>query len=668
MDTSQVIKLTAIVFLAGVFGLLTVSDKYKSMIAVIVVLVNAILTTVPAFLAMTQNTQSGIFLMPHLLGNIVTKVDSLSAWFILIINFTSINGVLYGGGYLKAYPHLKVNRELHWIFYTLFHISMVWVCMFENGLAFLISWELMSLSSLMLVIFEYQNKETLKAGLNYMVQMHLSVVFLTLGFIWLFMESGSFNFSALAQLPQTNHSLWIFIALFIGFAIKAGFIPFHTWLPKAHPAAPSHVSGVMSGVIVKLGIYGMIRTITFLRYDWLIIGEVILSLSVITAIYGIANAAVIKDFKAMLAFCTIENIGIIGIGIGLGLIGMGNGNPVLVMIGFSAALLHTLNHSLFKSLLFFGAGNVYQQTHTRNMERLGGLIKKMPLTAIFFLIGAMAIGGLPPFNGFVSEYLIYFGLFKGLNPVSGISQVVLIVLSIAGLAIVGGISLLTFTKSFGVIFLGQSRSEFHNEPKEVSFIMQLPQYLIVAMMMSVALIPKFYLAFTSQIILSLFPLNTALISSQFTQISGNIATIGLVSLLFIVLLLVMFGIRWIIVRTREKVEYETWGCGYVAPVEKAQYTGSSYTRSFGLLFSFLVKERKTFSKIAKPQLYPENRTFSTTYSDLLEKYVIAPLTKRLVFILNYFQFIQNGRIQSYVLYGLFFVILIFIGSALNLIK
>jgi formate hydrogenlyase subunit 3/multisubunit Na+/H+ antiporter MnhD subunit len=653
---------------AGVFGLFAVSDKYKSMVAVIVVLANAILTTIPAIFALTQNTQTGIFSTPHLLGDIITKVDSLSAWFILIINFTSINGALYGSGYLKAYSHLKVNRELHWIFYTLFHISMVWVCMFENGIAFIISWELMSLSSLMLVIFEYQKKDTLKAGLNYMVQMHLSVVFLTLGFVWLFLNTGSFNFSSLAGLPQTNHSLWIFITLFVGFAIKAGFIPFHTWLPKAHPAAPSHVSGVMSGVIVKLGIYGILRTITYLRYDWLIIGEVILSLSIITAIYGIANAAVTKDFKAMLAYCTIENIGIIGIGIGLGLIGMGNGNPVLVVIGLSAALLHTLNHSLFKSLLFFGAGSVYQQTHTKNMDRLGGLIKKMPITAGFFLIGAMAIGGLPPFNGFVSEYLIYFGLFKGLDPVSGISQVVLIVLSIAGLAIVGGISLLTFTKSFGVIFLGQPRSELHHEPKESLFIMQLPQYMIVASMLSIALIPQFYLNFTSQIVSSLFPLNSALNPGQFTQLSGNMATIGLVSLLFFGLLFLMFALRWVILRKREKVEYETWGCGYVTPVEKAQYTGSSFARSFGHLFSFVLKERKAFSRIAKPELYPENRTFSTTYNDLFEKYVITPISKRTLFILNYFQFIQNGRIQSYVLYGLFFVILIFVGSALNLIK
>jgi len=318
--------------------------------------------------------------------------------------------------------------------------------------------------------------------------------------------------------------------------------------------------------------------------------------------------------------------------------------------------------------LFFGAGSVYLQTHTRNMERLGGLIKKMPFTAIFFLIGAMAIGGLPPFNGFVSEYLIYFGLFSGLNNISGIEQVVLMVLTIAGLAIVGGISLLAFTKSFGVIFLGQARTEIHQKSKPTSIFMQLPQLIIVVVMLSVALVPRFYLSYTSKIVLSLFPGHTTINTDQFTQLTINMATIGQVSLVFIGMLFAMFGLRWFILRDRQKIVYETWGCGYVAPVVKAQYTGSSFTRSFGHLFSFLIKERKSFSKIAKPQLYPENRTFSTSYSDLLEKYLVSPLAKRTTFLLNYFQFIQNGRIQSYVLYGLFFVIIVFLGTAFNLIK
>ncbi|HAZ04749.1 MAG TPA: hypothetical protein DCY97_21670 [Marinilabiliales bacterium] len=667
MDITQILGLTVLVLVLGMVGLGIISDKYKTHLTLLIVLLNSVLTSIPSVLALTQGAQEGMFYMPHLFGNINIKVDSLSAWFILIINFTSINGVIYGSGYLKAYQDLKINREIHWIIYVLFHISMIWVCMFEHGLAFLVSWELMSLSSLMLVIFEYQNKDTLKAGVNYMVQMHVSVLFLTLGFIWLYISTGSFNFSSLANLTQANHSIWIFVLLFAGFAIKAGFIPFHTWLPKAHPAAPSHVSGVMSGVIVKLGIYGIIRTISYLRFDLLIVGEVILSLSIITAIYGIANAAVKYDFKKMLAFCTIENIGIIGIGIGLGLIGLSTGNDILMILGFSAALLHTLNHSLFKSLLFFSAGSVYQQTHTRNIERLGGLIKKMPITAVFFLVGAMAIGGLPPFNGFVSEYLIYSGLFKGLTHVSGIYQVILMVLTIAGLAVVGGISLLAFTKTFGVIFLGQPRKAMHHEPKETSFIMHLPQYAIIAVMLSVALIPQFYFHYVSKIVLLTFPVADNSNLEPLAQMVVNIATVGKVSMIFIGLLLLIFGLRWFIVRKRDTSIYETWGCGYVAPVLKAQYTGRSFARTFGNLLGFMVKERKDYIRIEKTTIYPEKRTFSTYYFDILEKYLITPLAKRLTFVLNYFQFIQNGKIQSYIIYGLVFIIIVFLGTVFNLI-
>ena len=668
MGIVQLLGFTTLVLIVGMIGVVIVSDKNKPKVALLIVLINAVLTSIPAILALTKCAQVGMFTMPHLLSNITVRVDSLSAWFILIINFTSINGAIFGRGYLKSYSHLKVNNELHWIFYILFHVSMLWVCMFDHGLAFLISWELMSLSSLMLVIFEFQNKDTIKAGINYMVQMHLSVIFLTLGFIWLYVSTGSFNFGALAHLPIVGNAIWIFILLFVGFAIKAGFIPFHTWLPHAHPAAPSHISGVMSGVIVKLGIYGIFRIITYLRYDWLIAGEILLSLSIITALYGIANAAVKYDFKRMLAFCTIENIGIIGIGMGLGLIGIGNGNTILVILGFSAALLHTLNHSLFKSLLFFSAGSVYQQTHTRNIEHLGGLIKKMPVPAVFFLVGAMAIGGLPPFNGFVSEYIIYTGLFKGLGSITDISQVMLFVLVIAGLAIVGGISLLTFTKTFGVMFLGNARKELQHEPKETPFIMHLPQYFIVAAMLSVALFPQFYFYYAVKVITSAFSFDTLISPVPFMNMVGNIAIIGKVSMLFIGLFLAIFGLRWILLRKRETVRYETWGCGYVAPALKTQYTGRSFARAFSDLFSFLVKERKDYKKIAKTEIYPCKRTFSTYYFDYLEQYLINPIARRLNFLLNYFQFIQNGQIQSYVIYGLVFIMIVFLGTIFNFIN
>lgn len=657
----------ALVLTAGIFGLIIVKEKYRPLLVLLIVLANTVLSSIPSILALTDVPQTGVINIPHLMGDISLRIDGLSAWFILIINFTSITGVLYGTGYLKSYSKLKANLEMHWVFYILFHLSMVWVCIFEHGIAFIISWELMSLSSLMLVIFEFQNKQTLKAGINYMVQMHLSVVLLTLGFILLYVNTGSFNFEALALLPAGKSSVWIFVLLFSGFAIKAGFIPFHTWLPHAHPAAPSHVSGVMSGVIVKLGIYGIFRIIMYLRHDLVLFGEVILVLSIVTAIYGIANAAVKFDFKMMLAYCTIENIGIIGIGLGVGLMGIGNGDKTMAILGFSGALLHTLNHSLFKSLLFFGAGSIYQQTHTRNIERLGGLIKKMPITAVFFLIGSMAIGGVPPFNGFVSEYIIYNGLFHGLLNFQGISQSILLILTITGLVMVGGMSLITFTKTFGVIFLGNPREELPHEPKEASFIMLLPQYLIVAAMLSVALMPQFFFGYANKVVLSSFATGLPGTLVSLPPVADNIANIGMATLIFIVLMIVVFGVRWMIVHRRPAVAYETWGCGYVAPVRKAQYTGRSFTKSFGQLFTFLVKEKKNIAKIPKTQIFPDPIKFATSYIDLLEEYLVTPLAKRLTFTLNYFQFIQNGQIQSYVLYGLFFIILVFLGTAFNFI-
>lgn len=668
MDLLQISLFTIIVLVLGITGLVIINEKYKASLAIGIVLTNAILTSIPSILALTGEIQTALFFLPHLPGKIIElRIDRLSAWFILIINFTSVNGAIYGSGYLKAYRQLKTNIELHWVFYVLFHISMIWVCIFGHAIMFLISWELMSLTSLLLVIFEYQKKDILKAGLNYMVQMHLSVAFLTAGFIWLYVETGSFNLSSLSLATSISHSTWIFVLFFIGFAIKAGFIPFHTWLPHAHPAAPSHVSGVMSSVIVKLGIFGILRIVTYINHDWLIIGKVILSLSVVTAIYGIVNAAVKYDFKSSLAFCTIENIGIIGIGIGIGLIGIGVQNSMLVILGFSGALLHTLNHSLFKSLLFFSAGNVYQQTHTRNIEKLGGLIKSMPVTAIFFLIGALAIGGLPPFNGFISEYLIYFGLFKGLMSLKGISLIILIVLSIAGLVIVGGISLLAFTKLYGTIFLGNPRFQFEHEPCETPFIMHLSQYFIVAAMLSVAICPNFYFLQVFKIVESMFGSQTVINFPLLIASSESFVTIGRVSLCFIVLIIILYSVRFLLAGKRPAKADQTWGCGYVAPIAKAQYTGRSYARTFGTLFGFVVPEFKRQDKTSKSKLYPNTQKFSSYYFDLLEKYLVMPITKRISFFMNYFKFIQNGNIQSYVIYGLFFILLVFIGTALGII-
>src|ERR1035437_4136802 len=552
------------------------SSALKSKAGFILVLANAIVTSVPAIQALLGNT-----IEIHLYGisffnDVTLRIDSLSAWFILIINLTCINGALYGIGYMKPYENQKGNSSLHWIMFVIFQTSMLSVCMLQHSLAFLIAWEIMSISSLLLVMFEHYKHDTLRAGLNYLVQMHIGVVFLSMAFIWVYFSEGAYDFNAIASFFNHHNAGLLFLLFFLGFGIKAGFIPLHTWLPHAHPAAPSHISGVMSGVIVKLGIYGILRMVSYLNTDFLRIGEVILLLSVITAFYGILNAAVHRDFKRMLAFCTIENIGIIGMGIGLGMIGKGIGNQYILFIGFAGALLHTLNHSLYKSLLFFAAGNVYQQTHTRDIEHLGGLIKKMPATAFFFLAGSIAIIGLPPFNGFVSEFLIYSGLIDGIKS-NNIEFSSLMILSISGLAIAGGVSMLTFTKSFGTIILGSPRMELEHPAKEVSLIMRVPLFIILSLMLFIGFFPNIVLIPVYNVV-AVFD-SSVLTCNSFSPLSETLSIVGRVSMLMLLFIVLIYFIRKMVIAPKSITVHPTWGCGYTLPNARMQYTGKSFSKT-----------------------------------------------------------------------------------------
>jgi formate hydrogenlyase subunit 3/multisubunit Na+/H+ antiporter MnhD subunit len=660
----ELVYASGFVTLLAIIVLFFITSNYKGYAAGFAVFTNALLISVFAFPALSGQVVDFSVFAGNFLGDISIHIDALSAWFILIINFTSVTGVFYGIGYLKAYRNPSPKLTLHWTLFILFHLSMVLVCMLKNGFAFLLAWELMSLTSMLLVIFDHHNPQTLKAGINYLVQMHISVVFLTIGFIWVYSTSGSFGFDAIRSFFQSNNNIWLFLIFFAGFGLKAGFIPLHSWLPHAHPAAPSHVSGVMSGVIVKMGIYGIFRIITFLNADYIILGEIILSLSVLTGIYGILNASVHRDFKKMLAYCTIENIGIIGIGIGTGLIGIGNSSPAMCFLGFGGALLHVLNHSLFKSLLFFSAGSVYQQSHTRDMEQLGGLIKTMPKTAAIFLVGSIAIGGLPPFNGFVSEFVIYMGLLDGINS-NNLSQLLLFVLSLAGLSVIGGLSVLTFTKTFGTIFLGQPRTILDHKPHEVSNLMLVPQYIIIALMLSVAFMPQFYLQIIGKALVVLSPMVDS--QTNLSGIGGTISAISLYSLLFLSFVGVILFVRFKVLKNKAQRIDATWGCGYVAPNSRQQYTGKSFSKPLGKIINFLLIENKHYEELKPGEIFPEKRSYVSHYLDFIEHNLIEPITQRLVYSANYFSFIQNGRIQSYVLYGIVFILAMFILTLFNIV-
>ena len=663
---SELITLSWIVPLCAIAAISVFPSNAKGYTATAAVVLGSVTSGWLAVFALNGHVVDFTFYAGAFLGAIPVRIDGLAAWFILIINFTSVTGAFFGTGYLKAYPNEPAKLTLHWSLFVLFHFSMVWVCMLQNGFAFLIAWEIMSLSSMMLVIFDHHHVKTLRAGINYMVQMHISVVLLTVGFIWVYSKTGSLNFEAIGTFFQGNPNVWLFLVFFAGFGLKAGFIPLHSWLPHAHPAAPSHISGVMSGVIVKLGIYGIIRVISYLQSDFILLGEVIITLSVLTGIYGILNAAVQRDFKRMLAYCTIENIGIIGIGIGVGLIGIGTSSPLMYFLGFGGALLHVLNHSLFKSLLFYSAGSVYQQTHTRDMEQLGGLIKSMPKTAGIFLIGALAIGGMPPFNGFVSEFIIYSGLIQGMYS-NSIYQIMLMIFVLAGLSVIGGLSLLAFAKTFGTVFLGQPRSPLPHQPHEVARPMLIPQYLIIAFMLGIALVPGFFLNLIHDVLAGMS--NTVVTDAATLGFYARTASnIGLFSLIFMLLTGAVWLMRLQVMRKRTRAFETTWGCGYVAPKTTMQYTGKSFSKPLSKIFSFLVVEEKQFKELQPEEVFPEQRMHASHYSDFFEHNLIDHIPKYLLKATGYFRFIQNGRTQSYVLYGIVFILVIFLLTVFNIIQ
>jgi hydrogenase-4 component B len=658
-------RIYTIVLLSGIISITFVSLRIKPVISIITVTLVALLTGLIAILGFSSGGIEFFINGGSFFGDIPIRVDALSGWFILVINLTTVTGVLYGAGYIKSKEVLSSQITFHWILYIIFQSSMLTVCMVQHSVAFIAAWELMSLSSLFLVMYDYTNPKVLKAGLNYLVQMHLSVVLITVAFIWVYFKTGTFDFKGINEYFGSNSNIWLFLLFFAGFGLKSGFLGLHTWLPHAHPAAPSHISGVMSGVIVKMGIYGIFRVLISLKADYLVLGEIILTLSLLTGLFGIMNAAVHRDFKKMLAYCTIENIGIIGIGIGLGLIGVAKEQSLLTFFGFGGALLHVLNHSLFKSLLFYSAGSVYRQTHTRDMDKLGGLIKNMPRTAFMFLIGAVAIGGIPPLNGFISEFMIYCAILSGIN-LSGISQITLMIITFAGLSIIGGISILAFTKTFGTIFLGTPRQELKHKPEEVSLLMLLPQYIIVAVMLFIAFLPGYFIGIL-RIILSgsLFP-GLEFSSGNLEFYTGVMKNISLASFLFILIVVFIVILRKSLVRYSDERTGPTWGCGYSAPNPQMQYTGKSFSKSIGKLLNFVIIEKKGYEEIERSEVFPESRKYNSFYLDFFEARIIDPVILFITRFINLFQFIQNGKIQAYVIYGIVFILVIFLGTVLKL--
>ncbi len=598
--------------------------------------------------------------------SLIFIIDRLSAFFIIVINITVFTGFLYARGYLAPYEQSSKNLRfsIHYFSYLWLCLSMLMVVMLRSGLYFLIAWEIMALSSFFLVIFEAEKRSIMKTGISYLIQMHAGMFFLLIAFLLVERATGKMSFDALELYFSGNSNILLFMLFFIGFAIKAGFIPLHTWLPEAHPAAPSHVSGVMSGVMIKMGIYGIIRVIIPLQHDLLLIGVIILVISLISGVLGVMMAIVQHDLKRLLAYHSIENIGIIGIGIGTGVIGIATNNNLLALCGFSGGLLHVLNHSLFKSLLFFSAGSVYQAAHTRNIENLGGLMKKMPYTAALFLIGSLAICGLPPFNGFISEYLIYMGMFNSLSA-SNLYQSIMLIVVIAGLSLIGGLAIFCFTKAFGIAFLGEARSEKASKASEVSRIMLLPQIIPVVFILLIGLASVWFVKPLTGIVTEAFSLPGLAIT--YGPALNNLAMISILSGIFLLSVTAMLIYRHYHLKLRQVTAGPTWGCGYTAPSARQQYTSTSFAYNYNHLAKPLLQTKKIMKEIGQDEIFPAGRTFESQSDDIIKKLLIDKPMGWISDLLKKIAVMQTGLIQHYILYAFIFMLVVFLLTYLKII-
>ena len=402
-----------------------------------------------------------------LFGGDSGSMDPLSALFVLIIGLGALASVLYSRGYLAHSLSEKSPAHVSLHYASLFTMSyaMLGVVTSDGGYSFLFFWELMTVASFLLILYDARRREVRRAALSYLIMMHIGFVLLLAGFVRLDAVTGSASFAALGEYFAVRPALPLFAVFLAGFGMKAGLFPMHVWLPEAHPAAPSHVSALMSGVMIKTGVYGILRVVCALDGAETIrtAGIVLLCAGIATGVWGVLLAAAQNDVKRLLAYSSIENVGIILLGVGLATLCKASGNDFAALCGLTGALLHTLNHSLFKSLLFFGAGNLVTQAHSTSLDALGGVARHMPVTAMLFLAGSAAICALPPLNGFVSELLIYLGLFDGIA--SG-SDALSCGAGLAALALIGGVAVLAFTKLYGTAFLGSPRSHEVAEASE----------------------------------------------------------------------------------------------------------------------------------------------------------------------------------------------------------
>lgn len=576
------------------------------------------------------------------------ELDPLSAFFLLPVFILSPLAAVYGTEYLGPW-HGKKPVGVSWFFFNLLVASMVLVVIARNAVLFLLAWETMSVASYFLVIFEDEKTSVRKAGFLYLIATQLGTAFLLALFVLLGRGSagaaGSLDFNRFQVLPGSLTSI-IFILALVGFGTKAGFMPFHVWLPEAHPAAPSHVSALMSGVMIKTGIYGLIRVLMFLGPPPLWWGWLLIAIGVTSGILGVLFALAQRDLKRLLAYSSVENIGIMALGIGVGLLGMSSHSPVLMVLGWTGGLWHVLNHALFKGLLFLGAGAVLHETGTRDMDSLGGLLKRMPVTGTCFLVGAVSICGLPPLNGFISEFLIYLGAFHGIDTLAAVFLSLLVI--VAALAMIGALAVACFSKAFGMIFLGEPRTAHCLRAGETGKRMRIPMCLLAGSCALIGLLAPVVVKIFSGILPAVTGLSQEVVGENLQQAMWPLTCVMTAAFGLLALLGVIAILRRRLLSGRIIEKNMTWDCGYAAPTPRMQYTASSFSQP---LTDFLGGVLRTRRHIVRPEgIFPKEASLSTQTPDLFEHGFYRPVFEKFYDCVMTLRFFQHGRLQLYILY------------------
>ena len=589
-----------------------------------------------------------------LFGKEHISVDGISALFLSIIAIASVATVLYSrgyvGGYLERYSSTHIS--LHYTALVLLVVSMMLVVITSGGFSFLFSWELMTIASFILILFEAERQEVRRAALNYLVMMHIGFMFLVAGFVMLYNVTDSANFAAVECYFKVAAPLPLFMMLFIGFGMKAGLFPMHIWLPEAHPAAPSHVSAIMSGVMIKTGVYGILRLMQAIdnNIDLLYnIGLIVLLAGIITGIWGVIFAAMQNDVKRLLAYSSIENIGVILIGLGVAAVGHAAGSNLIGMCGMCGALLHIVNHSLFKTMLFFSAGNIYSRMHTTAMNQMGGLAKHMPITAILMLFATVAICALPPLNGFVSELLIYIGMFNG---VSDGHEVLYAVGGIIALSLIGGVVVLAFTKLYGIVFLGSPRSHHVAECMEVDNQRIAAMAIPAALILFVGLLPQFAIRPIALVAEAVTGGDSSMAVAQFTPMLTSLSCVGIILILVIALLFVMKYRA----QLKRKIESgPTWGCGFTAPNTRMQYTGESFSEGLENVGRPLMKDMVDGRSVDKGEIFPSEHNYKVVHKDKVDSLLGQLWVKMMHNINGFVMRLRTGRVNNYITFALAFL-------------